>query len=124
LTRQSTDFWHIRQKRRRQHRGADIRVAVILVVILTGWFSNAYGQNVALKGIVSRWDNCFLASTQHQFLKDIEAEPNLVAELAFQACSTEEQTLISYLLVNLDQEQVRAIVLKHRNILKQRLVHP
>jgi hypothetical protein len=100
-------------------------MAGLLVAVVTICSTTAYGQSDAVKGLVTRWDDCFLASTQHQFLKDLEAESNLVAELAFQACSTEEQSLTTYFRLNsMPQEQVRAVILRHRNILKQRLVHP
>jgi hypothetical protein len=76
----------------------------------------------ALKEIVTRWDRCFLASTQSQFLANIDAEPNMVAEIAFTACSTEEQSLLTYLTLNsTPYPNARAIVLRHRGILKAKI---
>jgi hypothetical protein len=101
-----------------------MRMATIIIA-LVGFSTTALAQTEPVKNLLTRWDNCFLASTQHQFLKELEAEPNLVAELAFQACSTEEQTLATYLrLGSMPLEQVRAIILRHRNILKHGIKGP
>lgn len=78
-----------------------------------------------LVSMVQTWDKCFHASAQSQFIKNIEAEPNMVAERAFQACDTEEQSISVYFTLNgMAPETARSVILKHRNLLKQKLIGP
>jgi hypothetical protein len=63
-----------------------LRIAVVLIALLV---SNGARAETPLDKILGRYDACFHASTGHQFLANLEAEPNMVAEIAFQACSTE-----------------------------------
>jgi len=76
-------------------------------------------QHSALTAIVDRWDRCFLASTQGQFQQNIAAEPNLVAEIAFLACKTEEDSLFATLVM--DPTLARALILRHRAYLKRKI---
>jgi hypothetical protein len=93
----------------------------IIFLVLIGCSNGARAQTTVEK-ILSRYDACFHASTGHQFLENLEAEPNMVAEIAFQACSTEEQTLSTFLtLGGMLPASANAIILRHRNFLKHKI---
>jgi hypothetical protein len=99
------------------------RTAVVLIALLvSAGCSNGARAETPLDKILSRYDACFHASTGHQFLANLEAEPNMVTEIAFQACSTEEQTLSSFLtLGGMSPASANAIILRHRNWLKHKI---
>lgn len=89
-------------------------------------YSSAYAQkpdpDPAVTAMVGRWDKCFDSSTRSQFGKRIDAEPNMVAEIAFQACATEEEALMTYLTPRVfSPNDARAIVLRHRGVLKRKI---
>jgi hypothetical protein len=72
--------------------------------------------------IVGRWDRCFFASTRSQFNANILAEPNMVAEIAFEACRTEEQSLEAFLALNsVLPATAISIILRHRSALKAKI---
>lgn len=102
------------------------RFVAILVVLGCSSIGTAAAQqseNIKqLDGIINRYHACFDASTQNQFLRQIDAEPNMVAEVAFHACATEEQTLSVFLTLHGTPPGVAsAIILKHRNSLKHKI---
>lgn len=71
---------------------------------------------------VKQYYQCFDRSTRSQFTKNIAAEPNMVAETAFQACSTEEQIILTRLsLATVPLNQAWAIILRHRAVLKRKI---
>lgn len=77
-----------------------------------------------LDPMVERYYKCFDESTRSQFLANVAAEPNMVAERAFQACSTEEQTIMARLsLATVPANQAWAIILRHRAALKRKITH-
>ena len=93
----------------------------LIIAALVGYSGAAAAQTTAEK-ILSRYDACFHASTGHQFLMNLGAEPNMVAEIAFQACATEEQTLSTFLqLGGMAPASINAIILRHRNLLKHKI---
>ena len=76
----------------------------------------------ATVAMVERWDRCFNSSTKSQFAKRIDAEANLVAEVAFQACATEEEALMTYFtLGGMLPNNARALILRHRSFLKRKI---
>jgi len=96
-----------------------MRALVIFAVLIVGAVPSA-AQSV--RPIIERWDRCFSASTQNQFLANIAAEPNLVAEIAFQACLTEEEALMAFLTLNsMPPANARAEILRHRIYLKRKI---
>lgn len=71
---------------------------------------------------IASYYQCFDSSAQSQFKGNPAADPNLVAELAFQACSTEEQVILTRLsLATVPNNQAWAILLKHRIHLKRKI---
>jgi hypothetical protein len=97
-----------------------MRYFIILLVLIA--YSDSASAQTTVEKILSRYDACFHASTGHQFLMNLEAEPNMVAEIAFQACATEEQTLSTYLqLGGMPPASINAIILRHRNFLKHKI---
>jgi hypothetical protein len=96
-------------------------IGLILLLVSAGC-SSAARADAPLDKILSRYDACFHASTGHQFLMNLEAEPNMVAEIAFQACATEQQTLSTYLqLGGMPPASINAIILRHRSFLKHKI---
>lgn len=93
----------------------------MIIVNLVGYSGAAVAETTVEK-ILNRYDACFHASTGHQFLMNLEAEPNMVAEIAFQACTTEEQTLSTFLQIgDMAPASINATILRHRNFLKHKI---
>lgn len=98
-----------------------------LVVILAGvcYAGVASGQTTDVKqldGLINRYHACFYASARSQFFKQLDAEPHMVAEVAFQACATEEQTLATFLNLHGTPRTIAgALILRHRNALKRKI---
>lgn len=96
---------------------------IISLVLALFIFSPEMAAADETKKMVERWDNCFYASTASQFVAKFDAEPNMVAEIAFQACVTEEKSLGSLLALHgVEPAFSSAVLLKHRSILKRRIV--
>lgn len=94
-----------------------------LSVILLGTSATCAAQSA--EPLVAAYNECFLRSTRHQFLADLQAEPNMVAERAFQACATEEAAIYSYLMLNgLPPANARAAILTRKLKLKRQLITP
>lgn len=73
--------------------------------------------------LIDAYEKCFLSSTQRQFLADIQAEPNMVAERAFRACATEEEAIYTYLaLFGAPPDSARAAMLTRKLRMKRQLV--
>jgi hypothetical protein len=93
-----------------------------LAILTVAGNMTAVAAQTPASPLVQKYYNCFDASTRSQFAANIAAEPNMVAELAFQACATEEQMILTSLsLATVPSNQAWALILRHRAILKRRI---
>lgn len=100
-----------------------MKLSLAFLTIVLG-ASGTYAQQSS-EPLISAYDTCFSSSAQSQFLNDIQAEANLVAERAFQACATEEAAIYTYLTLNgLPPANARAAILSRKLKLKRRITTP
>jgi hypothetical protein len=94
-----------------------VRALLILAVL---WPITSYAA--PLDPLIGAFDSCFAGSAERQFLENIAAEPSMVAELAFQACATEETAIYSYLILGgMPPANARAAVVARKMRLKQKI---
>jgi hypothetical protein len=73
-----------------------IRIPVVLFGLLSP-FSPATAQNQAVPQVRKNFDECFYHSIGGQIKQGQTADINMMSELAFRACATEEQAIAAYL---------------------------
>ena len=102
----------------------DRRFSVAVLALSLGFLSpqNAFAQqaNPHAAAVRKNFDDCFYSSVAAQLKSSRTTDYNMVSELAFQACSTEEQAIGVLLTANNIQRQtVDALVIKIKLDLKK-----
>jgi hypothetical protein len=93
------------------------------LLILT--FATPAFAGTPVEPLVKAFDRCFTSSTQRQFLDNLGAEPNMVAEIAFQACATEEDAIFTLLtLRGTPPSTAKTWILSRKLQLKRQMVGP
>jgi hypothetical protein len=98
--------------------------AVLILSVSIGLLptQNAFAQQASLQAAAVRknFDDCFYSSVAAQLKSSRTTDFNMVSELAFQACSTEEQAIGVLLTANnVQRETVDALVIKIKLDLKR-----
>jgi hypothetical protein len=97
-------------------------VLVFLVVFGSLPPQNGFAQQADLQAAAVRrnFDDCFYSSVAGQLKSSRTTDYNMVSEIAFQACSTEEQAIGLLLTAhNVQRETVAALVVKIKLDLKK-----
>jgi hypothetical protein len=99
--------------------------AILVLLLLFGLLPpNAFAQQLSQQAAAIRknFDDCFYNSVAAQLKSSRTTDYNMVSELAFRACSTEEQAIGALLTANnVQSETVVALVIKIKLDLKKSL---
>jgi hypothetical protein len=99
-------------------------VVVLVLLLSLGPLAphNAFAQQAATQAAAVRknFDDCFYSSVAGQLKASRTTDYNMVSEIAFQACSTEEQAIGLLLTANnVQRETVAALLINIRLDLKK-----
>jgi hypothetical protein len=104
---------------------SDLKSSAIFLVLLLGSVvpHSAFAQQAnsqAAANVRKNFDDCFYSSVAGQLKSSKTTDYNMVSEMAFQACSTEEQAIRLLLMAsNVQMETVAALLIKIKLDLKK-----
>jgi hypothetical protein len=99
---------------------ASVLVLLLFLGLIAPHNAHAQANPQAAAAIRKTFDDCFYSSVAGQLKSSRTTDYNMVSEIAFQACSTEEQAIGLLLTANnVPRETVAALLIKIRLDLKK-----